>query len=189
MSGVVEEWRDVVGWEGWYQVSNLGRVRSVDRYIDMQNGASRFCRGVIRVQQINNEGRYKVDLKGRGIRAPRFVHHLVLEAFVGSRPDGMEGCHNNGNPLDNRLCNLRWDTHVANEADKMLHGAHEKRNRTHCPRKHELAEWNCPAAAKRRGHRGCLACHRASATYRVSDSRFDGEADRQYRRIKESLCA
>lgn len=46
------------------------------------------------------------------------VHRLVLEAFVGPCPDGLEGCHGNGIPDDNRLDNLRWDTHESNMADR-----------------------------------------------------------------------
>jgi hypothetical protein len=57
-------------------------------------------------------------------RKTRFVHRLVLEAFVGPCPDGMEGCHNDGNPANNRLDNLRWDTPSANYADRYKHGTH-----------------------------------------------------------------
>lgn len=56
----------------------------------------------------------------------RLVHRLVLEAFVGPCPAGMEGCHNNGCPSDNRLQNLRWDTRLANNADKIRHGTSRK---------------------------------------------------------------
>ncbi|RUU22663.1 HNH endonuclease [Mesorhizobium sp. M7A.F.Ca.AU.002.06.1.1] len=51
-----------------------------------------------------------------------YVHLLVLEAFVGPRPDGLEGCHNDGNPDNNRLDNLRWDTPESNQADRIAHG-------------------------------------------------------------------
>jgi hypothetical protein len=44
--------------------------------------------------------------------------------FRGPCPPGMEACHNNGDPTDNRLCNLRWDTHANNEADKIRHGTY-----------------------------------------------------------------
>ena len=50
------------------------------------------------------------------------VHTLVLSAFVGSRPEGMHACHGNGNKLDNRLENLRWDTVSANALDRVRHG-------------------------------------------------------------------
>lgn len=50
------------------------------------------------------------------------VHHLVLEAFVGPRLPGMEGCHGCRGVSDNSLANLRWDTKSANQADRVLHG-------------------------------------------------------------------
>lgn len=57
-----------------------------------------------------------------GVQVPRLVHRLVLEAFVGPCPDGMECCHNNGVRSDNRLENLRWDTRKANGQDRIKHG-------------------------------------------------------------------
>ena len=63
--------------------------------------------------------RHMVSL-GRGNQ--RFVHHLILEAFVGPRPDGYESCHKNGNPLDNRLVNLYWGTKRDNGLDTRAHG-------------------------------------------------------------------
>jgi hypothetical protein len=57
---------------------------------------------------------------GKG--ASRKVHRLVLEAFVGPCPPGMECCHNDGNPLNNRLDNLRWDTRRSNQLDRNRHG-------------------------------------------------------------------
>lgn len=52
------------------------------------------------------------------------VHQLVLEAFVGLCPDGMEACHNDGNPENNDLHNLRWDTRSENTKDAVKHGTH-----------------------------------------------------------------
>ena len=52
----------------------------------------------------------------------KFVHVLILEAFVGPRPEGHESCHNNGNTADCRVSNLRWDTYAGNLADKIKHG-------------------------------------------------------------------
>jgi hypothetical protein len=52
----------------------------------------------------------------------RSIHRLVLEAFYGTCPDGFEACHNNGDKLDNRLSNLRWDTHKSNIQDSYRHG-------------------------------------------------------------------
>jgi len=52
----------------------------------------------------------------------RYVHRLVLETFVGPCPEGLEGCHNDGNPAYNYLDNLRWDTRTSNRKDDIKHG-------------------------------------------------------------------
>jgi len=52
----------------------------------------------------------------------KLVHRLVLETFIGPCPDGMECCHYDGNPENNKLSNLRWDTHSNNQKDKVRHG-------------------------------------------------------------------
>lgn len=54
------------------------------------------------------------------------VHRLVLEAFVGPCPEGMEGCHEDGDPTNNDLTNLRWDTHKGNMLDSVKHGTSTK---------------------------------------------------------------
>lgn len=57
------------------------------------------------------------------------IHRLVLEAFVGPCPEGMECCHNDGDPANNHVGNLRWDTHRNNLADKVRHGTHNRGQR------------------------------------------------------------
>lgn len=63
-----------------------------------------------------------VSMPGWGRARNFFVHRLVLEAFVGPCPEGMECCHGDGNPANNSLSNLRWDTGSANQADRRKHG-------------------------------------------------------------------
>lgn len=77
--------------------------------------------------------------RGKSKRAQ--VHALVLEAFIGPRPDGMEGCHNDGNPSNCAISNLRWDTRKANSADRRLHGT------DCCGEQHPLAKLNYEAVA------------------------------------------
>jgi DNA-binding CsgD family transcriptional regulator len=67
-------------------------------------------------------GRVVFLTRADGTGATRPIHRLVLEAFVGPRPEGTECCHNDGNPANNRLENLRWDTHRANMQDTIKHG-------------------------------------------------------------------
>ena len=111
---VNEEWRDIPEYPG-YQVSDLGRIRSslVSKNRKLNGDGWRF------LKQTNGLAGYlRVALCKDGHK-PRtiYVHHLVLRTFVGPRPDGKECCHWNGDPHDNRLCNLRWDTRTQNVMD------------------------------------------------------------------------
>lgn len=72
----------------------------------------------------NWTGRLVVGLYKNRRPHRRLVHRLVLETFIGPCPVGMEACHNNGNRQDNRLANLRWDTHSNNVKDAVKHGTH-----------------------------------------------------------------
>lgn len=63
-----------------------------------------------------------VCMKRRGKYRVLIVHQLIAEAFLGPRPPGMFVCHNDGNPWNNRIENLRHDTHQGNEDDKKIHG-------------------------------------------------------------------
>lgn len=118
----MEIWLPVVSYDGLYEVSDLGRVRSLDR--SKWNGRCFYVqRGRVLSQKPNvRSGYVHVNLCKDGIAESLVAHRLVLEAFVGPCPEGMECCHNNGVRHDIRLLNLRWDTIANNHADKHLHG-------------------------------------------------------------------
>ena len=125
MAKLEENWKPVVGLVGRYEVSNRGRVRSLGRTrpCGPEPGMA-YYPGKIMNQAVNR-GYRRVsfrDLSGKTKLAQ--VHRLVLEAFVGPCPPGMECCHNNGDRADNRLENLRWDTSSANRHDSIRHGTH-----------------------------------------------------------------
>lgn len=173
-----EEWRDIAGFEGRYQVSNTGLVRGLDRYVE-NNGGQQFVRGQILKQHALRRGHCTVYLRG-GIRANdrrALVHRLVLESFVGPCPEGWECCHNDGDPTNNRLENLRWDTRSNNGHDRVRHGNHLYANKTHCPQGHEYTEANI---SWYRGRRNCRICHnqRSNERYRRlrQQARQDGAA-------------
>lgn len=93
------------------------------------------------------------------MRVTKKVHHLVLEAFHGPRPTGLHGCHNNGDPLDNRAGNLRWDTQSGNMRD-----FHRHKGLTECVNGHDITDpenvyANAPG-------RKCKLCQRARANAR-----------------------
>ena len=181
-----EEWRPVVGWEDLYEVSDQGRVRSSDRTVHCKNGRTRRYKGRLLKPQKSGGGYLQVALC-RGDKPRRsYIHRLVLAAFAGPCPDGMETRHLNGNPADNRLANLQYGTRSENNLDRVKHGTHQETRKTHCPRGHELTHGNTPEYRKREGFRGCLACARAhSHIWRHPELRdqFQQVADRYYQAI------
>lgn len=127
---MTEEWRAIPGWPG-YEVSSNGQVRSLDRDVPYRN-ETRRRRGKLMCQSMNLGASGKpyavVGLSNRGQKSFP-VHRLVLMAFVGPRPEGMQGCHNDGNTLNNHVSNLRWDTPKNNSADREKHGTLAHGNR------------------------------------------------------------
>jgi hypothetical protein len=109
-----ERWASVPTFN--YEVSDLGRVRRKGRLAALR--AVPNSRGYLSV------GLYDAPKSQHS----RYVHRLVLEAFVGMRPEGLEARHLNGDKTDNRLANLAWGTREENAADKRLHGTHRERD-------------------------------------------------------------
>lgn len=161
-----EEWRAVVGYEGHYEVSNQGRLRSLDRVVEYKNGVERMHKGKVLKLGKHKFGYLKVELHKDGKITHTNIHRLVLEAFTGPCPDGMEACHNDGNPTNNTIENLRWGTRSENRQDAVKHGTQSETARTHCPRGHILADPNLMPAQKKVGKRSCLACSRARTRVR-----------------------
>jgi len=116
---VNEQWQPVVGYEGIYEVSDQGRFRSLDR-VDA-SGARR--KGRVIAGRDNGCGYLRVALCVNGKQVTAKLHRLVLEAFVGPCPKGMEACHfPDRDRANNRLENLRWDTRSQNQKDSIKHG-------------------------------------------------------------------
>jgi len=115
----------VVGFEGFYEVSDMGRVRSLDRMTVIQGRwgvMKRFQRGCLLKPLLHTGGYKRVTFWKGGQFRNAFIHILVLEAFVGPRPFHMEACHGDGSKDNNRLSNLRWATAKENQADREAHG-------------------------------------------------------------------
>lgn len=110
----------VVGWEGFYTVDRLGVVRSLPRRVsDIYRGQprTRVLKERVMKPTPTKRGYWAVRLCKEGKGRTIYVHRIVLEAFVGPRPPGMEGCHWDGVTKNNSLANLRWDTPQANVQD------------------------------------------------------------------------
>lgn len=109
-----EIWKPIVGWEGLYEVSNLGNVRSVDRYV-MQRDYVRFCKGKMLKPTLHKTNYYIVTLRNSGIQKVSKVHQLVMNTF-NPKPSNqkLEINHIDGDKKNNRLENLEWCTHKEN---------------------------------------------------------------------------
>ena len=113
-----EAWKDVPGYEGLYQVSDHGHVRSSPNTgIRGKRKAGRTLR-----QASNQYGHKWVMLYKDQSGVKHYIHRLVLLAFVGPCSDGMQGRHLDGNASNNNLVNLKWGSPAENAADKLTHG-------------------------------------------------------------------
>lgn len=119
----VERWLPIPGMGGWYDVSDHGNIRS---WYWNRHGRRSTPKPI--TPATHKDGRKAVFLVSEP-RQPGVnykVHVLVMLAFVGPRPEGYEVCHNNGDASDNRLSNLRYDTHQENSNDTVRHGRSPK---------------------------------------------------------------
>jgi hypothetical protein len=116
-----ENWKPVVGYEGLYEVSDQGNVRSVDRWV---NG--RFCirryPGKLLSKVLDKDGYYYVTLSANSKRRQGVVHRLVAAAFIGPCPDGCQVRHKNAIRTDCRPFNLEYGTAQDNANDRQKHG-------------------------------------------------------------------
>jgi hypothetical protein len=115
-----EEWKPVVGYEGRYEVSTLGRVKSLPN-------SRRRSSLILKPHSCKRGGYFTVGLVSNdGVRWAQkttFVHLIVLTAFVGPSPGAeYQCCHGDGNTGNTSLSNLRWDTLSGNQMDRVAHG-------------------------------------------------------------------
>jgi hypothetical protein len=110
----IEIWKSLQGTDLPYKISNHGRIKVLNY---KNTGKEQILKPTL------HERYLKINLRCNGKRKSKRIHVLVLEYFVGGKPDpAMEGCHNDGNPLNNHADNLRWDTSSGNKSDRLDHG-------------------------------------------------------------------
>lgn len=121
-----EEWRAVPGFEGLYEVSDLGRVRSLDRLCPVVSRKGkrwfRRYRGRVLSPGPHVGGYQTLHLHNEGRSRCTVVHIVVAEAFLGPRPPGHHVCHYDGDTQNSAAANLRYDTPKGNAADRHRHG-------------------------------------------------------------------
>jgi len=112
---MTEYWKDVVGFEGWYQVSSLGRVKRI-RKVHCNHGKRNIVeRELILTPTKDKKGYLMVTVSNGVIKKHCKVHRLVAEAFIPNEGNKPQVDHINRNRADNRLGNLRWVTNSENQ--------------------------------------------------------------------------
>ena len=171
-----EEWKPVVGWEGLYEVSSHGRVRSLDRVVVRSNGHPQTVKGCLLGQSERRSGHKSLHLSRGGKARGYLVHRLVAEAFSGTPPVGkFYVLHSNGVPGDNQASNLRWGDQKDNMADAVRHGTsdcwgHKKNPKPDCPQGHPYSGDNLYMDP--RGRRVCRSCKREWARQKYNYKEF-----------------
>jgi hypothetical protein len=124
---MIREWFDIPGWEGYYQASIYGQIRSVERIHKTRNRwgpmeRKRTSQILRQFERADGNKYLVVSLYRDGRNKPMQVSRLVLSACVRLPEKGEEACHGNHDRQDNRLHNLEWGTHAHNEQQKTLAG-------------------------------------------------------------------
>lgn len=118
----MEIWKDIKGFEGIYQVSNMGNVRSLDRTVHYKNGRKRFYKGQILAPHIETLGYLSVCLLKNSKRTYVRIHRLVADAFMTNNHQKPEVNHIDGNKKNNAVSNLEYATHSENMQHAVKNG-------------------------------------------------------------------
>lgn len=151
-----EEWLPVVGYEDSYEVSNFGRVRSIERQVINRLGRSRIIKARNMKTLVARNGYEMIDLSKNGTKRRFSVHRLVAMAFKPTEREGVEVMHLDHNRLNNHVSNLEWGTHKENALTSVKAGRYFNQRKTRCPRGHEYSGVN------KQGYRVCPRCNRES---------------------------
>lgn len=132
----LEVWADVPGYGNHFQASSMGRIKSKARCVIRKHSKGSiqkfyYKEKILKPTSSDKYGHLRVHIGYNKIKVNVFVHRLVLMAFVGECPTGMECCHLNGDAKDNRIENLRWDTHYQNNQDRKRHGKYASKDSHH----------------------------------------------------------
>jgi hypothetical protein len=151
----METWKPVKDYEGSYEISNFGRVRSVDRYTQTWNGQV-FKKGVLKKLKEDKDGYYKVWLSKESKKKPFFVHRLVAQAFLSNDKLHPVVNHLDGDKKNNHVDNLEWCTRSRNDKHafsiglrKPSDGGTSKRVAKVDPKTYEMTIYDSMSAAAR----------------------------------------
>ena len=118
---MTEIWKDIPGYEGRYQASTEGRIRSIDHFVPCAHGGQRLVRGrILRPSGSKRDPHLYVVLGHKAPGSP--VHRLIATTFIGPRPNGYDIRHLDGNPTNNKVSNLAYGTRTENILDVLRIG-------------------------------------------------------------------
>lgn len=118
-----EKWKDIKGYEGAYQVSNTGKIRSLDRMVNNKRTGKMFSKGVVKKIFLNNHGYPIIPLVTDGRRRTKSVHRLVAIAFISNPKNKKEVNHKDLDKENNHVSNLEWMTKSENMKHAYDNGA------------------------------------------------------------------
>lgn len=113
MTKIKEVWKDIIGFEGFYKISNEGRIESADLFRPHRGGGKRLCKGRI-LKNINVHDYLYINLRKNGIGGRQAIHRLVAQHFIPNPNNKKTVNHINGIKSDNRVINLEWATQKEN---------------------------------------------------------------------------
>lgn len=113
---IEEEWRSVKGFEGYYEISSFGRIKSLDRRVTFSHhkNTNTLIQGQLLKTHFNRRGYVIVGLKKEGKHYPKKIHRLVAEAFIENDQNLPQINHKDGIKLSNSSVNLEWCTNTEN---------------------------------------------------------------------------
>ena len=152
-----EIWKDIEGYEGYYQVSNQGRIRSLDRIVEHPTNGAREINGELRKLKIHQSGYYHLGLTKDGKTKYRLVHRMVAQAFIPNPETKPQVNHIDGVKKNNNVSNLEWATHKENT----MHAVKNKLIKTKLSEKDVLE-------IRRRYNEGGVATKKLAEEYSVT---------------------
>lgn len=182
-----EVWLPVPGYEGIYEASSHGRVRSLDRVVTCRNGRLQRRRGVVLKGRPDEDGYLRVSLWLDRNDKLVGIHRIVCLAFHGEPSSGANhAAHRDGDHLNNAADNLYWATPAQNEADKRRHGRVPNKAWSHCINGHELTPENVYIFSSGRRCRRCS--NAASEAWSKANRERRREINREYRARKKAAA-
>jgi len=150
-------WKDIEGYEGIYQVSRYGDVRSLDHYVSAKNNSYRLVRGIMRAFDETKDGYLQVGLydsesQNTHLGKMKMVHVLVAKAFIPNPDNKTQVNHKDGNKKNNRVENLEWVTPKENVAHAIQLGLRTRTNWT----QEDIIRWNAVSNEKQKVRVRCI---------------------------------